>query len=109
MKKVYVGMSADLVHPGHLNIIKEAEKLGDVTIGLFTDEAIASYKRYYEMSSNLLEEFEPKLIDGKNVNVPIKYDDYLSTYYGENWRVPDKNWSHIKYKNFFCKSTELEK
>lgn len=45
MKKVYVGMSADLIHPGHLNIIQEASKLGEVTIGLLTDEAIASYKR----------------------------------------------------------------
>lgn len=45
MKKVYVGMSADLIHPGHLNIIKEAGKLGEVTIGLLTDKAIASYKR----------------------------------------------------------------
>ncbi|NPD86087.1 phosphoenolpyruvate mutase [Lentimicrobium sp. L6] len=42
---VYVGMSADMVHPGHLNIIKEAAKLGEVTIGLLTDKAIASYKR----------------------------------------------------------------
>ena len=25
-KTVYVGMSADLIHPGHLNIIKEAAK-----------------------------------------------------------------------------------
>ena len=45
MKKVYVGMSADLVHPGHLNIISEASKLGQVVIGLLTDEAIGSYKR----------------------------------------------------------------
>jgi phosphoenolpyruvate phosphomutase len=44
-KTVYVGMSADLVHPGHLNIIKKAASLGEVTIGLLTDEAIASYKR----------------------------------------------------------------
>jgi phosphoenolpyruvate phosphomutase / 2-hydroxyethylphosphonate cytidylyltransferase len=44
-KTVYVGMSADLVHPGHLNIIKEAAKLGEVTVGLLTDAAIASYKR----------------------------------------------------------------
>ncbi|GAB6091614.1 phosphoenolpyruvate mutase [Spirochaeta dissipatitropha] len=44
-KKVYVGMSADLVHTGHLNIIKEAAKLGEVTVGLLTDKAIASYKR----------------------------------------------------------------
>ena len=44
-KKVYVGMSADLVHPGHLNIINEACKHGKVMVGLLTDEAIASYKR----------------------------------------------------------------
>lgn len=44
-KTVYVGMSADLIHPGHLNIINEAAKLGDVQIGLLTDMAIASYKR----------------------------------------------------------------
>jgi len=45
MKKVYVGMSADIIHPGHLNIISEARKLGEVIIGLLTDQAIASYKR----------------------------------------------------------------
>ena len=49
-KQVYVGMSADLVHPGHLSIIETARDLGDVTIGLLTDEAIASYKRLPLMS-----------------------------------------------------------
>jgi phosphoenolpyruvate phosphomutase len=44
-KKVYVGMSVDLIHHGHINIINEAAKYGDVTIGLLTDKAIASYKR----------------------------------------------------------------
>ena len=44
-KKVYVGMSVDIIHHGHLNIINEAKKLGKVIIGLLTDEAIASYKR----------------------------------------------------------------
>lgn len=53
MKQVYVGMSADLIHPGHLNLLKEAAKYGEVTVGLLTDRAIASYKRlpymtYYE-------------------------------------------------------------
>jgi phosphoenolpyruvate mutase len=42
---VYVGMSADMVHPGHLNLLAQAKKLGSVTVGLLTDEAIASYKR----------------------------------------------------------------
>ncbi|MGI9225268.1 MAG: phosphoenolpyruvate mutase [Woeseiaceae bacterium] len=44
-KSVYVAMSADLVHPGHLNIINKGAELGEVTIGLLTDAAIASYKR----------------------------------------------------------------
>ena len=44
-KTVYVGMSADIIHPGHLNIISEAQKLGKVTVGVLTDAAIASYKR----------------------------------------------------------------
>lgn len=45
MATVYCGMSADLIHHGHLNIIHEAMKLGEVTVGVLTDEAIASYKR----------------------------------------------------------------
>ena len=58
-KKVYVGMSADLLHPGHINILKEAAKLGDVTVGLLTDKAIASYKRLpymtYEQRKEVIE------------------------------------------------------
>lgn len=49
-KRVYVAMSADIIHPGHLNIIKEASRLGDVTVGVLTDAAIASYKRLPYMS-----------------------------------------------------------
>ncbi|MGA0344007.1 MAG: adenylyltransferase/cytidyltransferase family protein, partial [Arenicellales bacterium] len=48
----YVGMSADIVHPGHLNILREAAKLGPVVVGLLTDEAIASYKRLPYMTFN---------------------------------------------------------
>jgi len=45
MKKVvYVGLSADILHKGHINILKTAQKYGDVIVGLLTDEAIASYK-----------------------------------------------------------------
>lgn len=42
---VYVAMSADMIHPGHLNIIKVAQEFGEVTVGVLTDKAIASYKR----------------------------------------------------------------
>ncbi len=44
-KTVYIAMCADIVHPGHINIIKQGQKLGDVIVGLLTDQAIASYKR----------------------------------------------------------------
>jgi len=43
-KKVYVGLSVDIIHEGHINILKTANKYGDVIVGLLTDEAIASYK-----------------------------------------------------------------
>ena len=49
-KLVYVPMAVDFIHPGHLNIIKVAQELGEVMIGLFTDKAIASYKRLPFMS-----------------------------------------------------------
>jgi len=44
-KKVYIAMSADVIHDGHINIVEEGSRYGDVIIGLLTDEAIASYKR----------------------------------------------------------------
>jgi phosphoenolpyruvate mutase len=43
-KKVYVGLAVDIIHEGHINILKKANSYGDVTVGLLTDEAIASYK-----------------------------------------------------------------
>ena len=45
IKIVYVGMSADLVHHGHINIISQASQYGIVIIGLLSDDAIQSYKR----------------------------------------------------------------
>ena len=44
-KIVYVALSADLLHHGHINVLTKAAELGDITIGLMTDEAIAKYKR----------------------------------------------------------------
>jgi len=43
-KVVYAGLAADILHEGHINILKKASKYGDVTVGLLTDKAIASYK-----------------------------------------------------------------
>ncbi len=44
-KTVYIGMTADIMHPGLINIIEEGTKHGEVMVGLLTDKAIAEYKR----------------------------------------------------------------
>lgn len=93
-KTVYVGMSADLVHAGHLNIIKKAAKLGDVIIGLLTDKAIASYKRVpympYEQRKIVIEN-----IKGVSQVIPQKTLDYSENLesirpdfvvHGDDWR-----------------------
>jgi phosphoenolpyruvate mutase len=95
MKKVYVAMSADLIHPGHLNIIKNARKLGDVIVGLLTDSAIASYKRLpcltYEQRKTIVE----NIVGVKKV-VPQKTLDYLPNLqkikpdyvvHGDDWKT----------------------
>jgi len=53
MKKVYVSMIADLLHAGHINILNEASKYGDVIVGLLTSTAInelndTAYLRYQQ-------------------------------------------------------------
>lgn len=45
MKKVYVAMSADIIHQGHLNVLNEARKFGDIIVGLHTDDVIRGYWR----------------------------------------------------------------
>ncbi|MCK5707854.1 MAG: phosphoenolpyruvate mutase [Candidatus Aureabacteria bacterium] len=76
MKKVYVGMAADVFHTGHLNIINEAKKLGKVVVGLLTDAAIASYKRLpllnYEQRKKIIEN-----IKGVDEVVPQESLDYV--------------------------------
>jgi len=59
MTKVYVEMTADFLHPGHINILDEAKKYGEVIVGLLTDEAVAGYRRIpllsYEQRKKVLE------------------------------------------------------
>ena len=93
-KKVYVGMSADIIHPGHLNIIHEAQKLGSVTVGVLTDAAIASYKRLpylnYDQRSLIVQNLK-----GVDEVIPQTTLDYipnlelLKPYYvvhGDDWK-----------------------
>ena len=48
---VYVGMSADIIHRGHINILKIAKKYGEVTVGLLTDEAKYSLFKFQSKKS----------------------------------------------------------
>ncbi len=94
-KKVYVGLCADLLHHGHINIIKEGEKYGEVIVGLLTDRAIASYKRVplipYEQRKIIVEN-----IKGVSKVVPQENFDYVPTLrevkpdyviHGDDWRT----------------------
>jgi phosphoenolpyruvate phosphomutase len=53
---VYVAMACDIIHHGHINIIKIAQNYGNVIVGLLTDNAITSYKRipYFEYAQRKL-------------------------------------------------------
>ncbi|MDR1137098.1 MAG: phosphoenolpyruvate mutase [Synergistaceae bacterium] len=93
-KTVYVGMAADFIHPGHMNIIKVARDYGEVTLGLLTDAAVASYKRLPYMR------FEQRLAVAENIKgvsrvVPQEEHDYapnLRKYrpdyviHGDDWK-----------------------
>lgn len=87
-------MSADLIHPGHLNIIKKAAELGEVTIGLLTDRAIASYKRVPFMSFEQRREIVES-IKGVSHVIPQDTLDYSQNLrflrpdyvvHGDDWR-----------------------
>ena len=45
-RTVYICFSTDILHNGHLSLIKKAKRLGRVIVGVLKDEVIASYKRY---------------------------------------------------------------
>ena len=94
MKKVYIGMSADIIHTGHLNIIKKGKELGEITIGLLTDKAIASYKRLPYLNYEQREEI---LYNIKGVDKVVKQDslDYTENLinikpdyvvHGDDWK-----------------------
>lgn len=95
MKKiVYVAMSVDLIHKGHINIIKEASKLGDVVVGLLTDKAISSYKRLpfmpYESRKLIIEQIKgvDKVIEQRTHNYRENLLKLRPNYvvHGDDWR-----------------------
>jgi phosphoenolpyruvate phosphomutase len=94
-KKVYIGLSADILHEGHINILKIGKKYGDVIVGLLTDEAIASYKNIpylnYEKRKIVLEniKYVKKVIPQKTLdyveNLNLIKPDYVI--HGDDWKT----------------------
>ncbi len=96
---VYVAMSADLLHPGHINILKIAREYadkisGEVVVGLLTDSAIASYKRVpymnYEQRKAVIESLT--YIDRVIPQTSLSYEPNIRTLkpryvvHGDDWK-----------------------
>ena len=67
-------MSTDVIHGGHIEIIKRAAELGELTVGVLTDEIVATYKRYPLLSC----EERMKIVAGiKGVSAVVKQEDII--------------------------------
>ena len=47
MKKIYTCFCTDVIHEGHLNILNEASKYGEVIVGVLSDQAVIKYLRFF--------------------------------------------------------------
>ncbi|HZX21739.1 MAG TPA: phosphoenolpyruvate mutase [Clostridia bacterium] len=104
MKTVYLAMSADIIHNGHINIIKKASELGEVIVGVLEDRAIASYKRVpllsYKDRKFIVENIKgvEKVIPQRTLdyeeNLLLLRPDYVV--HGDDWRTGPQ--SHIRAK-----------
>ena len=94
MKTVYIAISADILHHGHINLIKKAAEYGKLIVGVLTDEAVATYKRFpvieFEERKFIIEN-----ISGVSEVVPqntLDYTDNLKKYkpdyvfHGDDWK-----------------------
>ena len=93
-KTVYVGLSADILHKGHINILKIANSYGNVCVGLLTDQAIASYKNIpyldYEKRKVVVEniKYVKRVIPQNSLdyveNLKLIRPDYVV--HGDDWK-----------------------
>lgn len=100
MKTVYTCFCTDIIHEGHLNIINEARKYGELTIGVLSDAAMIRFNRF----PTLAFEERIKLVEGiegvSNVVIQgdVMYDKIIDrlhpdyVVHGDNWKKgPMKN------------------
>lgn len=96
---VYVAMAADLIHPGHINILKiardYADKIkGEVVLGLLTDSAIASYKRlpYMDYDKRRIVMENLRLVDRITPQDTLSYEHNIRklkpryVIHGDDWK-----------------------
>ena len=77
-KTVYMCMSTDVIHGGHIKIINEAKKLGNLIIGVLSDDAVASYKRFPIVP------FEERKVLYENIDGIYKVVEQSTLSYKEN-------------------------
>ncbi len=94
MKKVYTCFCTDIIHEGHLNIINEAKKYGEVYVGILTDEAMIKFDRFPTITFDERIELVKKIGGIKDILIQdkIMYDDIIKTLrpdyviHGDNWK-----------------------
>ncbi len=93
MKKVYTCFCTDVIHEGHLNILSEAKKYGQVIVGVLSDEAMIRFNRFptitLEERKRIVE--DTGLADSVILQNEIMYDDVIKqikpdyVIHGDNW------------------------
>jgi len=92
---VFVPMCADLIHHGHINILKKSKKFGSVIVGLMTDKGIKSYKRKkpifsYKIRKKILEsiKYVNFIIPSKGIEYVKLAKQYKFDYFvhGDDWK-----------------------
>ena len=94
MKKVYTCFCTDVIHEGHLNILREASKLGEVYVGVLSDEAMVGFNRFPTISLEQRIEIvrSTGLVHQVLVQEEIVYDKILEelkpdyVVHGDNWK-----------------------
>lgn len=93
MKKVYTCFCTDVIHEGHLNILQEAKKYGDVIVGILSDAAMIKFNRYptitIEERKKIVE--DTGLVGSVVIQDEVMYDDVIAqikpdyVIHGDNW------------------------
>ncbi|MBP3200014.1 MAG: phosphoenolpyruvate mutase [Butyrivibrio sp.] len=94
MKTVYTCFCTDIIHEGHLNIIREARKYGEVTVGILSDNAMVRYNRFPSISLQERIDLVKDLEGVSNVVVQekIMYDEIFESLHPD-YIVHGNNWS----------------